>query len=234
MTISSRKYTIRAISFSVLTMLALSLTSCLDNDPIEPSIVSYVSLYHGAPSTGGVDIYYEDNKVTSASFNYASYSSYSTLDPGERTFGFSLFGTTTQVAEITADFEQNLSYSLFLAGETPETEVIMLTDTVSTPVAGKAHLRVINLSPDAGEIDVFFGENHVTAYPLDFKEATAFQYVDNGMRVIQIRDAETDDVLVTMDDKQLYDGKYYTLIIRGYRTPPTENTNVLGAQLIAN
>lgn len=234
MTISLRKYTTRPASFFVTFIIAFSLTSCFDNNIGEPVVRSYTALYHGSPNTGGVDIYYEENKVTTASFNYGGYSDYVSFDPGERTFGFSLFGTTTSVEEITSTFEENKFYSLFLAGESPNTEIIMLTDTSGTRITGKAHLRVINLSPDAGEIEVFIEANAVTTEPLDFKDATAFKHVDMGIRSIQIRDADTDDVLNTVNDMQLNDGKYYTLIIRGYRNPPSGNTNVLTGQLVAN
>lgn len=235
-TIKAVTFSVKAVTFSVLIMLGLTLSSCLDDNTSAPEVVTYATLYHGSPNTGGVDIYLDDNKVNSSSFDYADYSGYAYFTPGERTFGFSLFGTNTEVADVTATFEQDKFYSIFLAGELADAEVIILTDTASQFVSGKAHVRIINLSPDAGPIDLFIGDHlgDPVITSVEFKEATEFKYVDAVTSSdLQIFDSDTDEVLTTLEDVSLVAGSYYTVIVRGYQAI-TEGDTKLTVQLETN
>lgn len=232
MTNSVKKYSIKTIAFCAIAVLGISLTGCFDNDS-EPSPLSFIALYNGSPNTeDGVDLYLDGNKVNSAAMDFGTYYSYSALTPGERTFSFTEFSETGELAEFTGTFEENRTYSLFLAGELEDAEIIVLTDTANSPASNKAYLRIINLSPDAGSVDLFANEDPVTT-GIEFKEATEFKNVDPGNVDIEILDTNTDAVLTTIADAPLTSGFYYTLILRGYREVTTGDTK-LTAQLVAN
>lgn len=231
MTKSSKRFGIKAITLSLLVMLGVSVTGCFDNDS-EPPIISYIALYNGSPDTDdGVDLYLDGNKVNSSAIDFGIYYRYSSITPGERAFSFTEFSKTPELAAITKTLEPNRTYSLFLAGELDDAEAILLTDSANNPATNKAYLRIINLSPDAGEVDLFTDDPVATN--IEFKEATEFRNVDTGNVTIEILDSSTDAVLATISGTPLNAGFFYTVILRGYRSVTTGDTK-LSAQLVQN
>lgn len=217
--------------------MLLAFTGCLDDDdsPVANVPVAFVSLYNGSPNAPQLDIEVDNNQINATPFEYAEYTGYLRFYTGERNLKFGPYASSGINIDTTVTFEPNKAYSVFVVDEFESGEVVVLNDSSNAPAAGKANIRIINLSPDAGNIDFLMaGATENWASDLEFKAATTFKQVDADNFDFQVRTSAGDELLLSLPDTQLLPGQYYTVIVRGYETPPGGNTNVLAAQIVVN
>ncbi|MGV3587852.1 MAG: DUF4397 domain-containing protein [Adhaeribacter sp.] len=229
---------LKRASLVLVSVFSLSLTSCLDkndNAP-EPMPVAYVTLYHGSPDAPDVDILVDNQRLNSQPFKYNNYSNYLNFLTGKRKFKFTPVNAANAYIDTTLTFKEDKLYSIFTVNRLQNIEILVVNDTVMTPASGKAGLRLIHLSPDAPAVDVVTTGTTGTsvAADLEFKEHTLFKDLASGSQTIQVKRAGTNEVLLTLSDVALTAGKSYSLLLRGFLTPPTGNTNILSGQLVTN
>lgn len=230
-------FTNRIIAWALCCPMVLAFTGCLNDDssPVPDGPVAYVSLYHGSPNAPGLDIEVDNNQINSSAFEYAAYVGYLRFYTGERNLKFGPFASSSVNIDTTVTFETNKAYSVFVADEFENASIVVLNDNTDAPASGKAKVRVINLSPDAGDIDFMIaGDDENWATDLEFKDATEFTDVDAGEFDFQVRASGDDELLASLPNTTLLSRYYYTIVIRGYRTPPDGNTNVLAVQIVVN
>ncbi|MCH7412763.1 DUF4397 domain-containing protein [Belliella sp. R4-6] len=227
---------LKSFGFLVLIALSIGLTSCLnDNDstPIPPA--AFVSIYHGSPDAPSLDVFANSNRVTNNPFRYSETLPYSRYYLGERTFKFSPFNSVTSLLEKKFTVEQDSVYSVFLAGNVDDLDAIFVTDRWETPVQGKAQLRFVHLSPDAGTVDIQVSDS---GNPLiddaDFKSHTDFESLDSGTYNFRVISKTTGETILTANNVELRGSRVYTLILRGLQEEGTEVDKRLNLQLVTN
>jgi Domain of unknown function (DUF4397) len=218
-------------------LLMVALTGCLDDgDNTNLNVpVAYVSLYHGSPDAPDLDVEVDGRQINAYPFEYTDYTGYQRFYTGNRNFKFGPYASSSINIDTTVTFEKNKAYSVFVAGEFTNGGIVVLNDNSEQPASGKAKVRVINLSPDAGEVDLVYGDDaKPVAADLMFREASEFKEVNAAEYDFQVRSSGNDEVLLTVPDIDLQSRYYYTIIIRGFETPPGGNSNVLAAQIVVN
>jgi hypothetical protein len=148
------------------------------------------------------------------------------------------------VSTSTVQTEAGKYYSVFYTGKVQAPEVVITTDDLARPPAGKAKVRVIHLSPDAGALDIAGALTTSTSAPtvmfsnLSYKTQPVFTEINAGFYRFYVRDnGGTTNIGTFTQDNQvvpsfipggavrqdfsmnLESGMVYTLVIRGYRTP---------------
>lgn len=148
------------------------------------------------------------------------------------------------VKSIDLQAEANKYYSVYFTGLIQNPEVVITTDDLSRPANDKVKIRVINLSPDAGNLDVAGRLTNETTprvnlfTALSYKTNNAFREIAPGFYSLELKESGTGTVLSSFtDDNQnppriqpstslranfsmfFEGGKIYTLIINGYKTP---------------
>lgn len=105
-----------------------------------------------------------------ASLAYPMATPYSAEVPGGYTVHISPSGTTTNLINQPVVFQNGATYT-FIAAESgfasPNLTPILLTDDNTPPTSGQLKLRVVNASPDVGNVDVY-----VVALTANFQNAT--------------------------------------------------------------
>ncbi|PRY13851.1 uncharacterized protein DUF4397 [Pontibacter ummariensis] len=233
-----KTYLSKLWSLLVVCLTAVSLSGCLDKetDLPDPTPVSYLSIYHGSPDAPALDIKLDGMTINNQPFSYTNFSGYITIKAGSHSLKFTPVNAANAYVETTMNLKENKAYSLFTVNRLQNIELLTVQDSVKTPTTGKAALRVVHLSPDAAAVDVNVAGTTSTslATGLGFKGITPFIELAGGKPSIQIKAAGTEEVLLTVSDVQLDAGKTYTMLIRGFKTPPTGNTNTLSAQVVRN
>ena len=226
---------IRGVFFSLA--LIVLLTSCLDNDDefvTEPVQVAYVSVYHASPDAPDFDIIVDDRAINVNPFDYTSYSGYLNFFTGNRNIKFNAVNASNALIDTTFNFEQGKAYSLFAIDRLSNLQALLVVDSAAAPAAGKAMVRFVHLSPDAPALDVAVSGQ--TADPLfagnSFKQATPFQEIDAKTYSFDITNAGASDVLLSAENVTLSAGRYYTIVTRGFKTPPAGNTNILSVEVL--
>lgn len=218
-------------------VMLLAFTSCLDDDDpkIENVPVAYVSLYHGSPDAPDLDIEVDGRQINAYPFEYTDYTGYLRFYTGKRNLRFGPYASSSINIDTTIEFDANQLYSVFVVDEFEDADVVVTHDNSDAPAKDMAKIRVINLSPDAGDIDLAAnGDEEAWSSDLAFKESSDFMEVDAAEYDFQVRSSANNDLLLSVPDIQLQPRYFYTIIIRGFETPPGGNGNVLAAQVVVN
>jgi hypothetical protein len=223
---------------ALFALLVLSLfttvtfTACDDDD--ENASTAQVQVVHASPDAPGVDVLVDNNKVNSSALVYPNNTAYLDVEAGKRNLKVNATGTATSVINGDVTFEADKNYSVFAINRLASIEPLILTDDLTAPAAGKAHVRFVHLSPDAPAVDITTNTGAVVFGNRAFKSATAFTPLDAATYNLQVRVAGTTTVALELPNIQLQAGKIYTVFARGFLAPPAGNTNTLGAQIIVN
>lgn len=203
-----------------------------DGDNVYPA-AAQVSFYHASPNTPQLTVTVEEKNLLNAPLGYAQFSGYLNFYVGSRQFKFK--NGSSILADTTLLLKQNYSYSVFVINEDATIETVVTIDTAEAPSTGKAMVRFMQLSPDIAPIDVSVeGENADRFSALAYKQGSVFKEMNAGTFKFIMKNATSDDEIFKTNNITLEAGRYYTIISRGYKTPPQGNTNTLNVQIVAN
>jgi hypothetical protein len=204
-----------------------------ENDPLPPA--AYVSIYNASPNSPGLSIIVDQKTINNNTFDYAEHTGYLRFYTGARNIGFGPYGASSVDADTTVTFESDKAYSVFVVNTYQDADVLVLSDDTAEPAAGKAKIRFLNLSPDAPEVNLYAEGNETALFSgQSFKEASDFIEVDAKELDFQVKLASGGDAILNVPNARLQDGWIYTILVRGYRTPPGGSTAVLSADIISD
>lgn len=209
---------------------ATALTGCYDN-PIGPTWRAHVMAVHASPDAPGVDLLV-DGKVAGTNLTYPNNTGYLSVKPGTRNLKVNATGTTTTVIDANVKLMRNTNYTVFATGALAGIAPLVLVDDLSTPAAGKAHVRFVHLSPDAPAVDVAVQGGPVVFGNRAFKDATDFTPLAAGTYDLEVRLAGTNTVVLPLPGITLQAGKIYTVFAKGF--VGGSGAQALGAQIIVN
>lgn len=230
----------KKFKLAFLTILATSIafTSCKE-ESLTPD-KARVNVIHASPNAPGVDLLVDGTKVNSSALEYPNNTGYLPVNAGERNFKVNVAGTSTTVIDATPTLTKNVSYSVFAIDSVSKISPLVTVDDLTTPAAGKAHIRFIHLSPNAPAVDVSLvgddaGQGLFTNRSFN-KSITPAQYaftpVDAGTYNVEVRVAGTTTVALAVGNVTLTAGKIYTVFAKGFLGGT--GAQALGAQIIAN
>ena len=203
--------------FIALSVLAFT-TGCKkdkNDTPTPPAETGKVALLHAAFGADSLDLYVGSSKINDKLLGYGDSLAYFDVTAGERSF--ELKGEDDEsIVEEAFETEKGKNYSIAATnskdGET--FELTLIDDDLTSPDTDMAKIRLIHLSPDAGELNIVSNET-ARAENVAYKSASAFQEVDAVETSFDIVDSETQETLLTLKDVELSEGKIYTIWVSG-------------------
>ncbi len=223
-----------AVGTSILMLTAaLAVTGCGDDDdnPMAPAAQARVMAVHASPDAPAVDLLV-DNVIAGTNLAFPNNTGYLGLSAGAHNVKVNVAGTTTTVINADVTLAAGANYSVFACDSVAQISAVVLTDDLTTPATGKAHVRFVHLSPDAPAVDVAVVGGPVLFPNTAFKGSTAFTPVDAGTYNLEVRLAGTGTVVLTVNNVALQAGKIYTVFARGFAGG--SGAQALGAQIIVN
>ncbi len=216
---------------SALAMLAvLAFASCKTDKVIAPE-VSALSVVNAVVSSPALDVKIGQNKANNDLFTFGKDINYLNVYSGEREVSF--FQGTEKIKSGNFTLKNGKYYSLFLAGEWPQTELVLLNDSLTRPASGKSHIRFVNMSKDAGILNLGLTNGSTLINQKAYKTGSDFIEV-NGNKpyafVIRNNTALTDTVSIPAVN--LESGKIYTIWAKGLKAQT--GTNSLDLAVIKN
>jgi len=214
-------------TFAAALVLTTILSSCMKDNDIEPQPIAGLNIIHGTPGTQLLDYYVDATRANTADFAYGNTVGYLRLFPGERQISIAKKGENTPLLAQKFQFEGTLGYSLFIANKLENVEYLFLKDDLTLPAAGKAHIRFVNLSPDAPELSLAIaGKESDLISKKKFKEYSTFVAMDAAEKVTFIlKNTETGAPEATFADVKIEQGKIYTVWAKGLKAA-TDNTKL--------
>ena len=218
-----------AFAPAILLMAVTLFSSCSKDEDLAQANVLVI---HASPDAPGVDLLVDDVKQNTSALTYPQNTGYLKVNAGSRNLKVNVAGTTTTVINANVTLEQDKSYSVFAIDSVKKISAVVVADDLSTPAAGKAHVRFIHLSPNAPAVDIAVDGGAVVFPNTSFKVGTAFTPLDAGTYDLEVRVAGTQTVALDLDPLTLEAGKIYTVFAKGFLT--ADGVQALGAEIIVN
>jgi hypothetical protein len=222
----------------VLAITMLSLSACKDDENTvvtPPTPKSKISVVHASPNAPKVDILLDNGFVDTLSFPRNT--SYLEVNAGSRNVKVRATGTTIVPIDANITFDSGKNYSIFAIDSLSKISALLTVDDLTTPAAGKAHVRFIHLSPDAPAVNIV-ANGSITLFPNRTFNKTitsteqAFTPVDAATYNLEVRTVSGNALALSVPSVTLTAGKIYTIFAKGFLAGT--GAQALGAQIIVN
>ncbi|MFZ5981878.1 MAG: DUF4397 domain-containing protein [Candidatus Zixiibacteriota bacterium] len=222
----------------LLALTSLVMVGCSDDDndnnPMgSPTPTSDVMIVHASPDAPGVDILVDSDIPAVEDLSFPTNTGYVELSSGTRNVKVNVANTTTTVIAANLNLDPNTYYSVFAIDSVSSIEPLVLVDNLTSPAAGKAHVRFVHLSPDAPAVDIAVANGGPVVFSnVAFREFEGFTPLDAGTYNLEVRVAGTMTVALALPGITLENGKIYTVFARGFLGGG--GNQALGAEIIVN
>lgn len=228
---SFRLGTIGLVAFVALILVGCDLN---DDNASQPIPVAYVTLFNAVPDAPNLDVVVDNRQINSWPFEFGDNTGYLNFYTGSREIKFTPDGANNVIADTTVTLVDGNVYSVFVVDEIAKAEILITNDSTAVPAAGKASIRLVNLSPDSSPVALKVKDdanNLITNQ--GFKNASAFVEVDPKNYDFDIIPAAGGEP-IHLTGIEIPVGSARTVVVRGYQTPPAGNTNVISATVVRN
>ena len=225
---------LKHLKLVLISIITLSFIVACDDDSTsnkEAPATSNVIVVHSSPDAPGVDLLVDD-VIAGTNLMYPANTGYIAVNSGLRNVKVNVTNTSTTVIEANLTLEKDVNYTVFATDSVSKISPLVVVDDLTSPAAGKAHVRFIHLSPNAPAVDITTTTGTVVFGDYVFKEAGAFTPLDPGTYDLQARLKGTDTVVLEIPGVVLADGKIYTVFAKGF--VGGANKQALGAEIIVN
>lgn len=162
-----------------------------------------------------------DDSLRFGAVSYGAGQAYQEVDPDDTRSRVTVAGSTTALVSLTPALSRKKHYSLVAWGREGELKTVLLEDDQAEPDSGKASLRVLNASADAGALDVFLtAENDALSGAVALSSGAAagslgsFGTVDSGTWRLRVTGAgDRSDLRLDIRGLTLASKGVYTLLL---------------------
>lgn len=222
-----------AILLGMITIMLL-FDSC-KKDPTPTVDISYVSVVNTSPTTGTFNFYLNQTKVNSmtGALPFGGIVPYIQTAPGDYSAKTTIESNAESLLTKTVSFEKNKIYSLFIIGKSPNLDYLKVTDDIRIPGTDQALVRFINLSADAGSLNLGIKDGLAVGTDKAYKAAGEFIEVEGKVYTFEIRDKVSGGLKAELKDINIKKGGVYTIIARGLLNPG-DTERAFSGQVITN
>lgn len=209
---------------AVGTMFGLMLSGCNENDPTEPDPdKARVMFIHAGKDLAGVDVRF-GGTMWAVNRTYTDFTPYIDTDPGSVTVRLLATGTSNVLVTKTFDLDEDRNYTLFAASDASgNPDLVLFTDDLTAPSAGKARVRVAHMLSDGPVLKVGIEHQGPQFTNIPFKDNTqTFKELTAGTFDFHVQNnavggggSQNGAEPLVEAEVLLEAGKIYTLIIRG-------------------
>ncbi len=229
--LKTMKKSFLALTSATLFISLVMLSSCKKDEEVTKSYAK-VLVTHASPNAPGVDLLVDNSKQNTAALNFPSNTGYLQVEAGTRNIKVNVSGTSTTVINADLALSKDQNYSVFAIDSVSKISALVLTDDLTAPASGKAHVRFVHLSPNAPAVDVALAGGAVVFGNKAFKDYTAFTPLDAGTYNLEVRVAGTTPPVLPLPGIVLEAGKIYTVFAKGFLGGT--GAEALGAEIIVN
>lgn len=215
-------------------------SNCSTTVDFVPTQRSQIMVIHAVPNAPGVNIFANGNKLNSSELTFPNNTGYTAVNAGTYNLEVKVPSLGNATVINVGNFAVNTftSYSIFATGDATNPANIapfVLIDDLTTPAAGKAHVRFAHLAPDAPAVDIVVAGTTTKLFDnYAYKNAgkiplAPFTPVDAGTYTLEVHPAGQSTTVLTLPNITLQAGKIYTVFAKGFLA-----NNSLGAEIIVN
>jgi len=200
--------------FAVTAVFLASCTKYNGDYNYDPGPVAQLNVVNASPGTASFNFALGNNFVNGNPLLFGQRTGYINAYAGKRLFSLTSGGTTNVIATDTLNLAVNGYYSLYITGPNTAPTFFFTQDDLSSPPLGKAKIRFIQLSPDAGSFDLSV-QNGATLFTNQaYQTASAFTSIDPGNYIFQLK-ADQTGAVTTLPTETISAGRIYTVWSKG-------------------
>lgn len=208
----------KLITGALFTLSSLVLSSCSTKETPIPESASLM-MVNTSPTPATYNIYVNNAPANSGAIPFGGALPYLKVNTGEQSIKFTTASSTESLITKKVNIENNRAYSLFLIGKEDKLDYLVIRDEIAQAPKEKALIRFINLSPDAGVLNLAIKEGAVLISDKAYKENSAFIEVEAKTQTLQIIDKATGSVKSELINEEIKAGGIYTILSIGMMTP---------------
>jgi hypothetical protein len=183
----------------------------VDNQPANLLVI------HGAAGVQELEFRVNGNTFNEKPLIYNTVLPYQPVGSGKLTLSINKKGSQEKLNEVSAELKNGVNYSGYIISRSNSIGILMVEDNLSEPAPGKAMVRFINISPNAGELDAFISGKPAALFKkTKFEGVTPYMAIDTGTDVVfELRKTGQAQALVTTRKVKVEPDKFYTLWAKG-------------------
>jgi ABC-type Fe3+-hydroxamate transport system substrate-binding protein len=176
-------------------------------------------LVNALPEWPTVDVFSGETKAF-ANVSYKTVTPYTELGDNRQRLAVKDPSDTQTLVENSENFAGGRHYTAIALpgnGKDPKPDLKVIADDLKPPSPGKARVRVINASPDAGELDVYVMNKAEKLFGgVNFRSEAGYTEIDPTTTVVELRPQGKKQPLVTVPQFNFEPNKTYTIIVMGH------------------
>ncbi|TFF34944.1 DUF4397 domain-containing protein [Mucilaginibacter psychrotolerans] len=193
---------------------ALAIAACNKGDDSVPTSSTLTTTLNVVnTTTDTLNYYLNGSRVNTTSSLYPfGYTGYLAVKYDDQDYQFKRLGSADVLFNLSLTLDTNKVYSLFVAGRAAE-QTFTTLDTLTADTSGRARIRFVNASPDAGNLDVLIGDT-VNFKVRAYKSASVFLPVGAGIKHVRVFQSGS-ATAISDTTRTLVAGRVYTLFAKG-------------------
>jgi hypothetical protein len=216
----------KTLALCAAALFSMLLSACLKDNRTYPVLppAALLMVVQGSADAPAESLYLNANQVNDPyqSFNYGDHLGYFRAYTGKRTatfYNYIIPGTlppSIKYASDTLTLVANTAYSLFMANTYKSPDFLLLTDSIAMPATGMVAIRLVNVSPDAGAVDLVLNNATTLVSNVAYKGATTFLPVaGNKSYDFSFRSHTSGTVIAQLNNIPVNAGSEYTVWLHG-------------------
>lgn len=183
--------------------------------PSRQTGLSYIRVLHASPDAPGVDVYL-NNRQLARNLTYRSFTPYTGVTSGNYSIRvFPAGQTINPVIDTRIQVAPNSIYTAAAIGTLANIEPYLIPDPVISPLANRARVRFVHLSPNAPEVDITLPDGTPLFQGIGYKEFTNYRSLAPGRYTLQARLAGTGNVVLNVPNIVLRPGRNLSIYAVG-------------------
>lgn len=181
----------------------------------ETSSVSYIRALHASPNSPAVDIYLNDTKLVE-NLSYEEFTEYLSVTPGNYTIKIYPSGNTKDlVLSTNVNIPPHTISTTAIIGVLPNLSLLPMAEPKGPMIPGKLFLRFGNLSPNSPGLNLTLANGIALFRNIPYKSVTDYASLNPGIYHFQLRDTNTNKVVLDIPNIRLRGNRFYSLYAVG-------------------
>ncbi|PWT89494.1 MAG: hypothetical protein C5B55_11305 [Blastocatellia bacterium] len=177
-----------------------------------------VRVINTVPGNPSIDIYADDQKVFDA-VSFKTVTPYKEISEQRHTFRVKRAGqdSSQPLTENSESIGGGKHYTIVVMPDTNQkVQLRVVADNLTPTSTDKAEVRVINASPDAGDVDVVAKQaNKKLISDVGAGGETSYSNVDPMTGSLEVRPEGKNNAIAIVENTKLEKGKIYTIVVAG-------------------
>lgn len=181
---------------------------------VSPTFFSHILFINAHPEFDELNILTDENVLVKSLYYNVNPKSYTSVSPGSRNIQITNYQDSVLFNSV-SDLVDNQKYTFIAYGNSKRVQSIFFNDTISNFQPANMYYRVVDVSPDSPPFIIKLEDQYPIYNNINFRSATKYISAPAGSYNIEVKEAVTDSLVLSLKKYEMSAGKVYTILIKG-------------------